>query len=256
MESGVPIEPGNPRMSVSPSPRPPMPAGLLFGVFLGTFMALLDVSIVSVALPSMQHGLHVRVAALQWVVDAYTLCLSALVLTGGSLGDRFGRKRGARSARHRPGPAARQRGGAGGGAAGAVGGRVRNHERHQADRHDAGHRRARGDPDDARRRAPRRFPRRRGARTRPGPPRGAAGRHAAYVPAGPAAGVGAAATFAHLDGPAFSSGFRAAMALASLAMAAAACGLGPSRRAAASPPGPHHGSAVAPAGRKAWRSGQ
>ncbi len=77
-----------------PAPRSPsLPAGLLFAVFLGTFMALLDVSIVSVALPAMQHGLHVTVAALQWVVDAYTLCLSALVLTGGSLGDRFGRKR-------------------------------------------------------------------------------------------------------------------------------------------------------------------
>jgi MFS transporter, DHA2 family, methylenomycin A resistance protein len=80
-------------MSVSPSPRTLLPAGLLFAVFLGTFMALLDVSIVSVALPAMQRGLHVSVAALQWVVDAYTLCLSALVLTGGSLGDRFGRKR-------------------------------------------------------------------------------------------------------------------------------------------------------------------
>lgn len=80
-------------MRASPSPRPPLPAGLLLAVFLGTFMALLDVSIVSVALPAMQHGLHVSVAALQWVVDAYTLCLSALVLTGGSLGDRFGRKR-------------------------------------------------------------------------------------------------------------------------------------------------------------------
>jgi MFS transporter, DHA2 family, methylenomycin A resistance protein len=80
-------------MRASPSPRTPLPAGLLFAVFLGTFMALLDVSIVSVALPAMQHGLHVSVAALQWVVDAYTLCLSALVLTGGSLGDRFGRKR-------------------------------------------------------------------------------------------------------------------------------------------------------------------
>ena len=93
MEFGVPMEPGSPRMSASPSPRSPLPLGLLFAVFLGTFMALLDVSIVSVALPAMQHSLHVSVAALQWVVDAYTLCLSALVLTGGSLGDRFGRKR-------------------------------------------------------------------------------------------------------------------------------------------------------------------
>jgi MFS transporter, DHA2 family, methylenomycin A resistance protein len=76
-----------------PPSRPSLPIGLLLAVFLGTFMVLLDVSIVSVALPAMQRGLHVSVAALQWVVDAYTLCLSALVLSGGSLGDRFGRKR-------------------------------------------------------------------------------------------------------------------------------------------------------------------
>jgi MFS transporter, DHA2 family, methylenomycin A resistance protein len=80
-------------MSRSPSSSPSLPIGLLLAVFLGTFMALLDVSIVSVALPAMQRGLHVSVAALQWVVDGYTLCLSALVLSGGSLGDRFGRKR-------------------------------------------------------------------------------------------------------------------------------------------------------------------
>jgi MFS transporter, DHA2 family, methylenomycin A resistance protein len=80
-------------MSRSLSSSPSLPIGLLVAVFLGTFMALLDVSIVSVALPAMQRDLHVSLAALQWVVDAYTLCLSALVLSGGSLGDRFGRKR-------------------------------------------------------------------------------------------------------------------------------------------------------------------
>jgi MFS transporter, DHA2 family, methylenomycin A resistance protein len=91
--SSRPPTPPSSRPPARPSASPPLPIGLLLAVFLGTFMALLDVSIVSVALPAMQRGLHVSVAALQWVVDAYTLCLSALVLSGGSLGDRYGRKR-------------------------------------------------------------------------------------------------------------------------------------------------------------------
>jgi MFS transporter, DHA2 family, methylenomycin A resistance protein len=71
-------------------------------------------------------------------------------------------------------------------------------------------------------------------------------------PPGASGRVGAA-TLTHLYSLAFSSGFRAAMALAglaSLAMAAAACGLGSSRRAAASPLGPHQGPAVAAPGRR------
>jgi MFS transporter, DHA2 family, methylenomycin A resistance protein len=62
-------------------------------VFTGTFMALLDLSIVTVALPAMQASLHTTFSALQWVIDGYTLALSALLLTAGSLGDRYGRKR-------------------------------------------------------------------------------------------------------------------------------------------------------------------
>lgn len=66
---------------------------LLVPVFTGPFMALLDLSIVTVALPGMQSGLHTSLAALQWVIDGYTLALSALLLTAGSLGDRYGRRR-------------------------------------------------------------------------------------------------------------------------------------------------------------------
>jgi MFS transporter, DHA2 family, methylenomycin A resistance protein len=66
---------------------------LLVPVFTGPFMALLDLSIVTVALPSMQASLHTSFAALQWVIDGYTLALSALLLTAGSLGDRYGRRR-------------------------------------------------------------------------------------------------------------------------------------------------------------------
>ena len=64
----------------------------LLAVCLGTFMLLLDVTIVNVALPSIQDDLHATFAQLQWVVDAYALSLAALLLTAGSLADRFGRR--------------------------------------------------------------------------------------------------------------------------------------------------------------------
>lgn len=56
-------------------------------------MSLLDVSVVNVALPDMRLDLGAGFSTVQWVVDSYTLCLSALILSGGSLADRFGRKR-------------------------------------------------------------------------------------------------------------------------------------------------------------------
>ena len=54
---------------------------------------VLDVMIVSVALPSLQHELHLSPAGLEWVVSAYALTLAALIPAGGALGDHFGRKR-------------------------------------------------------------------------------------------------------------------------------------------------------------------
>ena len=56
-------------------------------------MILLDITIVNVALPSIQRELGVSTANLEWVVGAYTLVLAALILVGGALGDRFGRRR-------------------------------------------------------------------------------------------------------------------------------------------------------------------
>src|SRR5947207_15237042 len=56
-------------------------------------MMVLDVLIVSVALPSLQHELHLSPAGLEWVVSAYALALAALIPTGGALGDHFGRRR-------------------------------------------------------------------------------------------------------------------------------------------------------------------
>jgi EmrB/QacA subfamily drug resistance transporter len=60
---------------------------------LGFFMVLLDSSVVLVALPTIQADLSARLSDLQWTIDAYTLPFAALMLTTGSLSDRFGRKR-------------------------------------------------------------------------------------------------------------------------------------------------------------------
>jgi EmrB/QacA subfamily drug resistance transporter len=65
----------------------------LIAICGGTFMLLVDVTIVQVALPRIQHDLHASFTNLQWVIDAYALTLSALILTSGSLADRIGRKR-------------------------------------------------------------------------------------------------------------------------------------------------------------------
>jgi MFS family permease len=61
-------------------------------VCVATFMLLLDVTIVNVALPYIERSLDASFADLQWVVDAYALTLAAPLLTGGSLADLFGRR--------------------------------------------------------------------------------------------------------------------------------------------------------------------
>ncbi|PMS23631.1 MFS transporter [Trinickia dabaoshanensis] len=58
----------------------------------GMFMAVLDTTIVNVALPSMRAHLHASVSGLAWIVDAYTLSFAALILAGGVASDRFGAK--------------------------------------------------------------------------------------------------------------------------------------------------------------------
>src|SRR5213079_3044720 len=57
------------------------------------FMVMLDNTVVNVALPSIQEDLGARVSGLQWIVNAYTLLFASLMLTGGTLGDLYGRKR-------------------------------------------------------------------------------------------------------------------------------------------------------------------
>jgi EmrB/QacA subfamily drug resistance transporter len=62
-------------------------------VSLGTFMLMLDLSVVAVALPQIHSSLNASFTQLQWVVDAYALLLAAALVTSGSLGDRRGRRR-------------------------------------------------------------------------------------------------------------------------------------------------------------------
>src|SRR3984893_223567 len=65
----------------------------LLAVCAGVFMLLLDVTIVTVAQPAIQNGLHASFTDVQWVLDAYALTLASLLLTSGVLADRYGRKR-------------------------------------------------------------------------------------------------------------------------------------------------------------------
>src|SRR6201989_1494435 len=65
----------------------------LLVVCVATFMLLLDITIVNIALPAIQRALGASFSDLQWVVDAYALALATCVLTAGSLADLFGRKR-------------------------------------------------------------------------------------------------------------------------------------------------------------------
>ena len=63
----------------------------LAATILGSSMVFIDGTVVNVALPALQTSLNANVADVQWVVESYTLFLAALLLLGGSLGDRFGR---------------------------------------------------------------------------------------------------------------------------------------------------------------------
>jgi EmrB/QacA subfamily drug resistance transporter len=65
----------------------------LLAVCIGTFMLLLDVTIVNVALPYIERGLGASFTDLQWVIDAYALSLAAFLLTAGSVADLVGRRR-------------------------------------------------------------------------------------------------------------------------------------------------------------------
>ena len=66
---------------------------VLAATILGSSMAFIDGSVVNIALPALQATMGATIADVQWVVEAYTLFLGSLMLTGGALGDRLGRRR-------------------------------------------------------------------------------------------------------------------------------------------------------------------
>src|SRR5207248_8652973 len=65
----------------------------LGAVAFGLFMIMLDNTIVNVALPAIEHSLYMSISSLEWTVTAYALTFAALLITGGKLGDMFGRRK-------------------------------------------------------------------------------------------------------------------------------------------------------------------
>lgn len=82
------IEAGTRGMPCAEKSRP----WVLTATILGSSMAFIDSTAVNVALPALQSSLHATVVDVQWVIEAYGLFLSALILVGGALGDSFGRR--------------------------------------------------------------------------------------------------------------------------------------------------------------------
>src|SRR5919205_384960 len=66
---------------------------VLAATILATGMAFIDGTVVNVALPALQTKLNATAIDVQWVIEAYSLLLSAFLLVGGSLGDHYGRRR-------------------------------------------------------------------------------------------------------------------------------------------------------------------
>ena len=83
----------NPTISLPAEQRPVHPDLILGICCLSLLMVGMDVTIVNVALPSIQRDLHATISGLQWVIDAYTLVVASLLMLAGSMADRFGRRR-------------------------------------------------------------------------------------------------------------------------------------------------------------------
>jgi EmrB/QacA subfamily drug resistance transporter len=87
-DEGIVLTSGGPR----PCERAAHP-WILATTILGSSLAFIDGTVVNVALPALQRGLGASITDVQWVVEAYALLFAALLLVGGSMGDRFGRRR-------------------------------------------------------------------------------------------------------------------------------------------------------------------
>src|ERR1700727_121794 len=88
--AGLANPPGRPR---SPGSQGAAKWWALAAVSLAAFMTYLDNNIINVAIPTIQHDLHLSIAGLEWVVSSYLLTLAGLLLVGGRLADVYGRRR-------------------------------------------------------------------------------------------------------------------------------------------------------------------
>ena len=89
-------DPANERLPLTPPPIAYASARgrwVLLATVLGSAIAFIDATVVTIALPKIADDLGATTADLQWTVNAYALTLAAFLLLGGSLGDRFGRRR-------------------------------------------------------------------------------------------------------------------------------------------------------------------
>src|SRR3984957_5175528 len=92
--SGEQPSPAQPGRTDAPARPPPALTGLILAIAcVGQFMVILDVSIVTVALPSIGRDLHYSATGLQWVVNAYVLTFAGFLLLGGRAADLFGQRR-------------------------------------------------------------------------------------------------------------------------------------------------------------------
>ena len=80
-------------VAVASGPRESSKNWVLVATILGSSMEFIDGTVVNVALPNLQSSLGATGAQAQWVVEAYALFISSLLLIGGSLADRFGLRR-------------------------------------------------------------------------------------------------------------------------------------------------------------------
>src|SRR2546430_15741450 len=79
-----------------PPARARMPSGrqwTLVATIVGSSLTFVDATVVNVALPALQSELHATITDVQWVIESYALFLSALLLTGGALGDLYSRRK-------------------------------------------------------------------------------------------------------------------------------------------------------------------
>ncbi len=84
---------GTPHTATGGAFSPAVGRMVLLATILGSSMAFIDGTVVNVALPTLQRDFDASAAGVQWVVQAYSLFLAALILVGGSLGDRYGRRK-------------------------------------------------------------------------------------------------------------------------------------------------------------------